>query len=217
MSEPPAAAEEPLFCPFCRDPYEATDVCPTHGLKLVRFMELPPSREPEPPWPDHQALPRWSPRFARAPVFLGAALLLASFWLPWLHLYQPREGDLSGIALARQALNLWSVPLAATTLLVILATRRSPTKMRGARLAAVLIALMPLANLGLTFFKIFRAAGELDTRVELGWGPAVTVAGVVIAAAGALRLGVRSKRDLAELHDAAHDPGHAGGEPPTVH
>ncbi|MCC7539797.1 MAG: hypothetical protein IT379_26480, partial [Deltaproteobacteria bacterium] len=159
-SEKPAA-EEPLFCPFCRDTYEATDVCPTHGLRLVRFMELPVQKEPELPWPETDPLPRTSLRFGRGFVALGAFAVLASFWLPWLRLFRPHEADVTAFVLARQALNLWSVPLAATTLLVILATRRSPVKMRSARLATALIALMPVANLALTFTKVFRAAGEL--------------------------------------------------------
>lgn len=188
-----------LFCPFCGEAFEGETRCPAHELELVPWRELPgPVREPPPDEP----LPWFSPRLGRGFVASGAGLALLAFAvLPLARV----EGDLqmggSMLALALGGTpRLWLVPAAAWAQLAILYRRRTPSAMRGARLAVALVALVPVLA-GVWTWVGAHAAVELlaeGTRQQLHLRPAsgayVLALAVAAMLVGAFRLGESRRR-----------------------
>ncbi|MCZ7686303.1 MAG: hypothetical protein M5U28_49075 [Sandaracinaceae bacterium] len=75
----------------------------------------------------------------------------------------------SEIAMQR-ARNLWAVPFVAAMFVVFLYRRRTPLSMRGARLAGVVLALMPAVSLGYSLWQVHRGVMATQGAVAAGWG-----------------------------------------------
>jgi hypothetical protein len=165
------AEHQVLFCPFCRESFEAQRVCPEHELALVSFDRLPPSEafddddeddalagaQPDPSTGasvgfdapgapptaqlDDRAHGLLEPRFGRAPVFLGAMLNLVALGLPLV------GGEaLTTYQLARGFPSLWTLMLVSFTVAFTLARRRTPRRLRSLRVLIPLLSLLsPLA------------------------------------------------------------------------
>lgn len=191
-----------LFCPFCRECFEGPFAngpprCPEHELDLVRFEDLPEEEASDGlPAPDEPVAP-FDPRLGRGLVMLGTALSAVSFALP---LVSMRSGERTGVwsafeAAAREAPNLWTIPFVGAMFVWILARRRTPAQMRGARLVGILLAAAPLASLVYTVVKLRAGAAALtarghETSIHVEHGAIAIALACVLLGLGSLRLGV---------------------------
>jgi len=186
-----------VACPFCRElsPAGEKEECPVCGMKLRDLAKLPLSFEA-----DQDGAPR-APEVEPLPVtYLGrgkgaltamAFAGLALFFLPWIHLTLPDTVDLSGFDLARKLGWSWGAGVAWTVLVPTVMSRRTILQLRGARVAAAFLALVPAVTVG-----ILRAmpprGGIVPLRFTFGWPIYATFAVSLVAFAWALfRLGGR--------------------------
>lgn len=184
---------ELLFCPFCREPFEGARSCPEHELALVSWRELPALAEDS----ERTRLGLFSPRLGRAWVMAGAAMNLLGFLLPLAVMQQESRMAGSLLQLARgHAVRLWLVPTTVVALGLILHRRRTARAMRGARLAVLLLAAVPITAVGLTLRGAYAAAELMEAKsrmpvaVELGAGSWLVAVGCACLAFGGIRLGV---------------------------
>ncbi len=205
-----------LFCPFCRECYEGETHCPEHELELVEFAALPrQAHEREVRW-DEPVAP-WDVRFGRLEIALGVvAAALGFFALPMaIGSFDDQPVSWTALAIASsRAPNLWTVPFVAGLFVVFLYRRRTPVQMRGARLAGVLLSLMPLVALGYSLWNVQRGVRDTHGALALDWGPGVWVIGAASALflVGSLRFGaVRAEASLP--HGAVPDDHDAHIEP----
>jgi hypothetical protein len=189
-----------LFCPFCGEAFEGETRCPAHELRLVPWQDLPqPDRVP----PDDRPLPWSSPRFGRGYVAAGAAIALLAFAaLPLARVEGALQMGGTMLALALSGTHkLWLVPAAAWAQFAILYRRRTPAAMRGARLAILLVGLVPALACGWTWLGAHDAVSLLAsrTRQELhmraALGAYAIAAAVVLMVTGAVRLGASPRRE----------------------
>ena len=185
---------EVLFCPFCRESFEGETQCPEHELALVPFLQLPESKVRV---DDHSRLSVFDPRFGRAWVALSAVLTLLAFVLPFAELQGDVEAHNSLFDLARgRNVRLWLVPTASFASLLILVRRRTAPLLRSARLAALVVALVPPVLAWTTFSGIEAAAEVMAERsvATVEAHPSIGAYLIVVAALpalwGGLRLGV---------------------------
>lgn len=189
-----------LFCPFCREAFEGQKQCPDHDLVLVPWDELPKSESEE--LTEDDAVSPVDLRFGRGELLAGVVLLLISVPCP---LFTVTEGDASrAFSLLTAATdrhpNLWTVPFVAALVLSITLRRRTIRQMLGARLAILILALGPFASVAYTLWRVTTNAAELGAAlhrtitVDVAWGVGPVLAGAVLLAVGALRLGVQPPR-----------------------
>jgi hypothetical protein len=184
-----------LFCPFCKEAYDDLDRCPHHDVALVSLRtlgQLSAARVP-----DEQSLPWWSPQLGRGWLAAAALVTLVAFLCPFGHLVGEVSVSNTLFTLARgRALRLWVVPMAALALLLMLFRRRTPAAMRGARLSALFVSILPSAAVLITWLGASRAADAMATsagsQVEfrLGLGSGLVLMSGVLALVGSLRLGI---------------------------
>jgi hypothetical protein len=178
-----------LFCPFCRECFEDTDRCPDHDLPLVPFQELPvPPREQE----DDAPVPMLDPSRGRAELTVSAVALLGGFLAPLVEVSAlGRTQSFTALAAAAErAPNLWSIPIAGALFASLVARRRTPLQMRGARLASLMVALAPIVSIVYSVRRMLMAATLEDgVTVTVLWGPYVVVAASILAAVGSIRFG----------------------------
>jgi len=184
-----------LFCPFCRESFEGESVCPEHELVLVPWSDLPrPARR------DDEVLPWWSPAFGRGLLAAGAAGSLLAFMLWPL---ASTEGALRmGGSMLKLALlgspKLWLVVMGPLAQLVLLYRRRTPLALRRARLAALVMALVPAAAATWAFAAAQAATAQLAARegaaieLRLDLGGYALIAFTLLSCIGASRLGGKS-------------------------
>lgn len=192
---PDALTEKVLFCPFCGEAFEGLRACPEHELALVPWRELPSSRSKE----RGGKLEWYSPGLGRGWLALGAALSLGAFLLPFAHVDQGVRMGGSMLALALHSTpKLWLVPAAAWAQLAILYRRTSVPAMRGARLAALLVACVPATVVALTWSGARGAVAMLGERsgqglrLEPGAGTYLIALSTLLMLAGAYVLGGRN-------------------------
>lgn len=195
VQTPPPSSGPVLFCPFCREAFEGETHCPEHELLLVDFERLPKQKHERvlPALDEAVSLFEW--RFGRAEMAAGALALLAGFALAPLadahfEAREPVAWTAMHMAMG-PARNLWTVAFAAVLFLVFLARRRTPLQMRGARLAGILLALMPAISLGYSLRNVFRGADATHgaLRLELSWGLWPMLAAIVLLLVGSVRFG----------------------------
>lgn len=192
-SEDSRADSRLLFCPFCRECYEGETHCPEHELALVELADLPrQAHERAVAW-DERVAP-WEIRFGRIELVLGViAVLVGFFALPLVvGSFDDRPVAWSALSMASsRAPNLWTVPFVAVLFIVFLYRRRTPLEMRGARLAGVVLALMPAISLGYSLWNVQRGVARMHGAIALDWGAGVWVIGAasVLLLIGSLRFG----------------------------
>jgi hypothetical protein len=191
--------DQVLFCPFCGEGFEGQTTCPEHELLLVPWQRLP-RQTAEPP--ADEPVPWFSPRSGRGSIAFGAALALLAFLvLPLARV----EGDLKmGGTMLQLALGgtprLWLVPAAAWAQLAILYRRRTPSSMRGARLAVALVALVPVLACVWTWVGAHDAVALLargthqELHLRAASGAYAMALAVLAMLAGAVRLGTGGAR-----------------------
>ena len=184
------------FCPFCRESYEDTDICPEHGLVLVDFLSLPRELDAEP----GDAWLGLGISHQRGWIVLGVLLMLLAFDLPMASLsgQVSASNTLWELANARSK-TLWLIPMVCTALLVTLHRRRTPDQLRSVRVVVMLLAVVPAVVVGLTAGGIIEATQLMSAKmggveVHFGWGAWLTCAAVLPLLWGGLRLGLPRKR-----------------------
>ena len=186
------------FCPFCKEAFEDTTRCPSHDVELVSLREL--GRLAASTIDEDAPVSVWSPQRGRGLLALGALLTLLAFFLPLATLTGQLSVTNSLFTLARgRALRLWIVPTAAFALLSLLYRRRSPSAMRGARLAALFVSLLPGAVVAFTLHGAQEAAARMadqlrsDLRLHVGLGSWLIAVASIASLWGSAILGTRPK------------------------
>ncbi len=183
-----------LFCPFCRDCFEDTERCPDHDLALVPFEELPvPEREQA----DDAPVPILDPKRGRAELLVAALGLLGGFVAPLVEVSAMTASGATRVqsftalaAAAERAPNLWAIPVAGALFASLVARRRTPIQMRGARLACLMVALTPIVSIVYSVRRMMTAASmERGVTVEVEWGAYVVVIAAIVALVGSIRFG----------------------------
>jgi hypothetical protein len=186
------------FCPFCREAFEDCERCPSHDLQLVSLRELSAISAAD--VPDDMTLPIWSGRLGRAELCAGACLTVIGFFCPFGSL----SGDLTltstlyALASGR-APRLWIVPMAALALVMLLVRRRSGPALRGARLSALIVSILPSAVVLFTWFGARAAASQIalqthgEISFRLGAGALIVWLALLPLLWGSLHLGVPRK------------------------
>ncbi|HHH12185.1 MAG TPA: hypothetical protein ENK23_08970 [Sorangium sp.] len=103
------------------------------------------------------------------------------FWAPWIHHRSPEIVTWSGFEFACNLSWLWAAGIAWVVLLGLVLSRRTIRQMRGARLAAALLALMVVVTVLLRIVIKPTPHRLLPLRYEWGWG--MYLAGLLGAAA----------------------------------
>lgn len=213
LMKPPSSDSAPLlFCPFCRECFEGEKECPEHELALVPFEALPREEDPEaPPAHDEKVAP-FDTRFGRGIVIAGIAISLVGFAMPVLEVASGGQTRaFTGLeAAAQRAPNLWTIPFVAGMFAWILARRRTPLQMLGARLVGIVCALAPIMALAYTWVKVEEGARQFEERsgqaMEIAMLPGfwVIAVGAALLLIGSVRLGVipgaakKAGRDVAD-------------------
>jgi hypothetical protein len=164
-------------CPFCREMFDTREqrACVMCGVPLVALDKLPPSPEGS---EEESALE--DPAQVRLPLTYlrrGRGLLLAlavaglfAFALPWIEVSLPDIVTYSGLDLAHRLGWVWGAGVAWLVLIPTVGSRRSIAQMRGARVAATFLAVIP----GLTAFVLLarppHATHGVPLRFAYGWG-----------------------------------------------
>jgi hypothetical protein len=187
----PAGEGDLLFCPFCRECFEGETRCPDHDLPLVPFDRLPPSAAEQELEDDAQVgMLEW--RRGRAELLVAGLALLVSFVVPWVEVRAVGQVEtFTALAAAAERVpNLWAVPVAGAFFVSLVLRRRTPIQMRGARLAALVVAAAPAFSALYSLRRIHQAAAlEPGVEVAVRWGAWLMVGAAVLGAIGALRFG----------------------------
>jgi hypothetical protein len=185
-----------LFCPFCREAYEGPLRCPSCDVELVGLREL--GELAAATAPDDAPLSVWSPKRGRGALGFGALLTLIAFFCPFATLAGELQVTNSLYTLARgRSLRLWLVPLAAFALLLLLYRRRNGPSMRGARVAAIFLSLIPSAVVSFSLVGAHSAALRMaesyraDVSLQVGLGSWLVWLAALPLLWGSARLGVR--------------------------
>ncbi len=199
-----------LACPFCRE-VVATDkarTCGECGVLLVPLESLPPHFDPaDDDGSDKAADP---PQDVELPLtFLGrgrGALIVicvlgfAAFFAPWCHERAPELATWTGYQFAAGPLTwLWGGAVGWFVMFPLVLTRRSVTKMRGARVICAAFAAMTTIEAGVLLL-LSRPDPESLVPIAFAWAwglyasLALSVAGVIVA----VRFGGRLD-DLSDL------------------
>ncbi len=187
-----------LFCPFCRESFEGKTRCPDDDLPLVAWDALPTRAESELGEDEEARLTDL--RRGRAELLLGGALLLLSSIAPFVEIAgDGRVQQFTSLSAASSAApSLWSVPFAGALFVSLVLRRRTPRQMRGARLAALFVALVPVAAMAYSAWRIQAAAVGQWVEVSFLWGVGMIALGSVLAFVGAIRFGGRAPRGHAQ-------------------
>jgi hypothetical protein len=187
-------------CPFCREMFEAGEAshCPTCGIALADLTKLPPSptlRHEADDWdedlgPEHDALPWAYLGRGRGALVLLSAIGVVLFLLPWVRMALPYTANLSGWDLARRTGWVWGAFAAWGVLLPTVASRRSIVALRGARVAAVFLSIIPAITSAILLLLPPRSS-LVPVRLEFAWPLYATVALSLIAVVVGVRLGGR--------------------------
>jgi hypothetical protein len=196
---PCARVSRVLFCPFCRESFEGQAACPEHELALVEWTALASHAAPT---NEDAALAWWSPAHGRGLLAAGALVTLLAFCT--LSLASTSGALRMGGSMLKLALfgapKLWIIAVGAIAQLVILARRRTLRALRRARLALLVVALVPALAAAWAYSAAVTVARELVVRegapisVAPDLGALAIAVGCVLMIAGALRLGSRTRR-----------------------
>jgi hypothetical protein len=167
-----------LACPFCRELYTQgeVEVCPQCDLRVVPLADLPPSRDAEQLDPESAIPPEDEPLpwsylgRGRGALALLAVVGMALFFAPWLNESSPEIRQWSGVQFAQRLPWLWGAWVGWVVMLALVATRRTIRQMRGARLAAMLLAASVLVTVLLRALLVPERHPLVPLRFQWGWG-----------------------------------------------
>lgn len=196
-------------CPFCREMFPRGEAreCPMCGVRLVSAARLAPAEagvdEDEqaagPKQRGEATLPWTYLRLGRGPLLILGLLGLVAFGLPWVNSFSPERVVYSGVDLARRTGVAWSVGVAWFTLVPLVLSRRTPWKLRGARLACAFLSIIPgmVALMLLLHPPQSAEAHGVVLRVRYAFEPAIYLTAALSLAAtvvSALFLGGRAPK-----------------------
>jgi hypothetical protein len=191
-----AARVSLVACPFCREMFEEGELssCPVCGVALTAFEKLPPSIEATedgvPLAPEHEPFPFSYLGRGRGPLAILAVVGVALFFLPWIQMTLPDVRSITGFDLARRLGWSWGAAVAWVVLVPTVLSRRSIAQLRGARVAAAFLALVPAVTAAILLARPPRA-GIVPIRITYDWPLFATLAVSAVAFAVSVRLGGR--------------------------
>lgn len=176
-----AAAVQGLeACPFCKElfPHGERGECPLCGVPLIAASKVSASVDASDDEDDGDQEERLSWMHwghGRGPVVVASLLGLALFALPWVSQFTPDRAVYSGIELAQRTRMGWAAGVAWFTLLPVVLSRLTVSRLRGARLAAALLALIPGIVAGILFANPPGAIRvyNIVVTVRFEWSPAI--------------------------------------------
>ena len=166
--------------------------CAVCGMNLMPIEKLPPSRDDDgvPPSPEREPLPVTYMGRSKGALALVSFAGIALFFLPWIEVTLPDVFHLSGFDLARARGWQWGAFVAWMVMVPTVLSRRSIAQMRGARVAAVTLALVPAVTVAV--FLVFpQGGGRVPVRFTYGWPFWATLAVSLIGVFFGARLGGR--------------------------
>ena len=169
--------------------------CPVCQMPLAKLHKLPPSIDAlhdddgVPPAPETEPLPlTYLGRGKGVLAALGVAGL-ALFFLPWVQLTLPYIDAKSAFDLAHERIGwLWACCVCWLVLVPTVLSRRSIVQMRGARVAAAFLSVIPAISIGILLARPPRG-GIIPVRYTWDWPMWVTLAVSVVAVLFSFRLG----------------------------
>jgi MFS family permease len=192
-------SSELLACPFCRELYrdEQLVVCPHCDVPLKPLRDLPPSyeiREAEAlEWertaPADRKLPwnYWSR--GRGLLLVLSVLGFAAAFAPWIVMTKPENMTLTALQLARTK-GMWfgGSMVGWFVAMPLVWTRRTITKLRGARIAVTMFAALPVGQILILALNA-PTTQLIPVSYTWGWGFYLSAAVGLLALPFALRLG----------------------------
>lgn len=145
---------------------------------------------------DDELLTTFDLRYGRGFVALGALVILVGFLLPLGYLVGGDSTEVTSYWLASARLrSVWSIPIAALFVLVLLAQRRTLERLRSVRIVVILVTALVLFSEGYAIYYLYYAAAHqiegLDpVTPSIGSGAYVMAVGALILGAASIRLGV---------------------------
>ncbi len=186
-----------VACPFCREMFEEGEAstCPVCGMKLAQLHKLPPSIDAMhdeagvPTAPELELLPITYLGRGKGPLAVLGLLGVAFFFLPWVRLTMPYIDAKSAFDLAHERIGwLWGICAAWVVLVPTVLSRRSIVQMRGARVAAAFLSMIPTVAVSILLAKPPRG-GIIPVRYTWDWPMWATLAVSLAAVVFSIRLG----------------------------
>jgi hypothetical protein len=173
------------------------ETCPHCDVRLTEFEKLPPSAEAAaleddgiPVEPQHEPLPHGDLRRGKGAVLALGVAGLGCFFLPWVFMTMPQIETFTGFDLARRLGWSWGAAVAWVVLVPTVLSRRSIGQLRGARVAATFLSLIPAVTVGLLLARPPHST-LVPVRFVWGWPMYATFAVSLASAIVSLRLGGR--------------------------
>lgn len=191
------AVGELVACPFCRELFEEGEAktCPVCGMTLAKLHKLPPSIDAlhdeagVPTAPELERMPLTYLGRGKGPLAVLGLLGLAFFFLPWVRLTLPYIDTKSAFDLAHERIGwLWGICAAWVVLVPTVLSRRSIVQMRGARVAAAFLSMIPTVAIAILLAKPPRG-GMIPVRYTWDWPIWATLVVSLLAVAVSIRLG----------------------------
>jgi hypothetical protein len=188
-----------VACPFCREMFEEGEepVCPMCGIELARIDKLPRpqhdvTEDGVPIEPDTEPLPLTYMGRGKGALIVLAVIGVLLFFRPWVAVSMPDEFTLSGFDLARRLPVGWPWGAAVSWVVLVptVASRRTIRQLRGARVAALFLALMPAVTTGILLSRPPHSA-LVPIVFTWTWAFWAAMATSLVAAGVAVRLGGR--------------------------
>jgi hypothetical protein len=189
-----------VACPFCREMFQEGEAkqCPLCGVELAAFEKLPPSIDA---LHDEDGTPRDPLAEPLPPTYLGrgkgliaacAAIGLALFFLPWLHMTLPNVDTYTGFEVSKKLGWTFAAGVSWFVLIPTVLSRRSILQMRGARLAATFLAAIPTMTAAILLFHPPTGSPRVPLRFSYDWPIYVTLALGAACVIASLRFGGRA-------------------------
>lgn len=186
-----------LACPFCRELFEEGEAkaCPVCQMPLTKLHKLPPSHDAVyddigvPTAPELEPLPLTYLGRGKGPLAALGLLGLVLFFLPWVQLTMPYIASKSAFDLAHERIGwLWACCVCWIVLVPTVLSRRSILQMRGARVAAAFLSVIPTVSIAILLARPPRG-GIIPVRYTWGWPLWATLALSLAAVLLSIRLG----------------------------
>lgn len=208
-----------LFCPFCEESFEGATRCPEHELELVTFDRLKSRIDADvlrERASQEERVDALNPSYMRGPIALGALTTCVGFFLPFIEFqFDGQVATASAYAFAlERALNLWTALGVGLAQLAVLASRRTPSAMRSARLTVPLLSCVGGASIAYTAQRVFTHVDLLlqsgsPGHARLLAGAFMMMAGLAFSGVAGLRFGIPGRdAEAAEHADDLDRSGH---------
>lgn len=169
--------------------------CPVCQMPLAKLHKLPPSidalheEDDIPVAPEAELLPLMYLGRGKGPLAALGLIGLGLFFFPWVRLTLPYIDAKSAFDLAHERIGwLWACCVCWIVLVPTVLSRRSIVQMRGARVAAAFLSVIPAISIAILLARPPRG-GIIPVRYTWDWPMWVTLAVSVVAVLFSIRLG----------------------------